>query len=179
MRREMMEFANHPALHFSLTLVLDSPNSRLNLHLPIPAPLICKPYAPFFPGAWLKGAVHFTLARTFLLTPAGFNKKFKSRRPAASTRQSSISVLKPATYVSVYNSQQKGAHNEFLHYAHVCEDLEMVQNGEINNWYEKIIGNFASSEINIPSLILIKLDQLIKLYETNYYYLKIISIKYR
>jgi len=69
------------------------PFSRLNLHLPISAPLICKPYAPFFPGAWLKGAVHFTLARTFLLTPAGFNKKFKSRRPA-NTWQSSISALR-------------------------------------------------------------------------------------
>ncbi|KAL0105824.1 hypothetical protein PUN28_015921 [Cardiocondyla obscurior] len=52
MRREMMEFANHPALHFSLPLVLDFPDPRRNPHLPlISAPLICKPYAPYFSGA--------------------------------------------------------------------------------------------------------------------------------
>jgi len=86
MRREMMEFANHPVLHFSLPCS-QFPDPHPNPHLPVPAPLICKSYAPFFSGAWrLKGAVHFTLARTFLLTPAGFNKKFKSRRPDTRTR---------------------------------------------------------------------------------------------
>lgn len=96
MRREMMEFANHPALHFSLPCSR-FPRLSKSSSPHFPSPLICKPYAPYFPGAWLKGAVHFTLARMFLLTLAGFNKKFKSRRPAAPTRQSSISALKPAT----------------------------------------------------------------------------------
>lgn len=94
MRREMMEFANHSALHFSLPCSrFPRPSSQI---LPSQLLSFVNPMHRTFLASDL-GAVHFTLVQAFLLTPAGFNKKFKSQHPAARIRQSSISALKPAT----------------------------------------------------------------------------------